>query len=134
VASRFKAAADKPLNFILKGITMKTKLLVSTIAVLTLSVAALSAGAATMRTDLLGEPAQASAAVRTLVIDGNTKYVNVKHGEVIRFVANGREFVWNFDGLAQPQPFDLSQIAPAGAVDHSVTVYVDLGDEDVSVG
>jgi len=58
----------------------------------------------------------------------------VKHGEVIRFVANGQEFVWNFDGLAQPQPFDLSQIAPAGAIDHGVTVYVDLGDEDVSVG
>ena len=113
---------------------MKTKLLVSAIAVLTLSAAALSAGAATMSTDLLGEPAQASAAVRTLVINGTTKYVNVKHGEVIRFVANGREFVWNFDGLAQPQPFDLSQIAPAGAVDHSVTVYVELGDEDVSVG
>lgn len=113
---------------------MKTKLLVPTIAVLTLSAAALSAGAATMRTDLLGEPAQASAAERTLVINGNTKYVNAKHGEVIRFMANGREFVWNFDGLAQPQPFDLSQIAPAGAVDHSVTVYVALGDEDISGG
>jgi hypothetical protein len=132
VASRFKAAADKPLNFILKGITMKTKLLVPTIAVLTLSAAALSAGAATMRTDLLGEPAQASAAVRTLVINSNTKYVNVKRGEVIRFVANGQEFAWNFDGMALPQPpFDLSQIAPAGAVDHSVTVYVELGEEDV---
>jgi len=33
VASRFKAAADKPLNFTLKGITMKTKLFVSAIAV-----------------------------------------------------------------------------------------------------
>jgi Heavy-metal resistance protein CzcE len=112
----------------------KLKLLVPTIAVLTLSAAALSASAATMRTDLLGESAQASAAVRTLVIDGNTKYVNVKHGEVIRFVANGREFVWNFDGVATPMPFDLSQIAPAGALDHSVTVYVGLGDEDVSFG
>ena len=111
---------------------MKTKLLVSTIAVLTLSVAALSAGAATIRTDLLGEPAQASAAVRTLVIDGNTKYVNVKHDEVIRFIENGREFVWNFDGVVTP--FDLSQIAPAGALDHSVTVYVGLRDEDVGSG
>src|SRR5882672_315183 len=132
VASRFKAVADKPLNFILKGITMKTKLLVSAIAVLTLSAAALSAGAATMRTDLLGEPAQASAAVRTLVINGNTKYVNVKHGELIRFVENGREFAWNFDGVAQPQPFDLAQVAPAGILDHSVKVYVQLGDQDVS--
>jgi len=113
---------------------MKTKLLVPAIAALTLSAAALSAGAATMRTDLLGEPAQASAAERTLVIDANTKYVNVKHGEVIRFIENGRTFVWNFDGLAQPRPFDLAQIAPAGAVDHGVKVYVSLGDEDVSAG
>jgi len=99
---------------------------------MTLSAAALSTGAATMRTDLLGEPAQASAAVRTLVITATPKYVNVKHGEVIRFVANGREFVWNFDGLAQPQPFDLSQIAPRGRCRYNVTVYVELGDEDVS--
>jgi len=26
--------------------------------------------------------------------------------------------------LAQPRPFDLAQIAPAGFVNHSVTVYV----------
>ena len=118
---------------------MKTKLLVPTIAVLTLSAAALSAGAATMRTDLLGEPVQPASAVRTIVtaaagrtidITGGTKWVNVKHGEVIRFVSNGREFTWYFDGVAQPRPFDLAEIAPAGFVNHSVTVYVAPGDRD----
>jgi hypothetical protein len=108
------------------------KLLVPTFAALALTTAALSAGAATMRSDLLGEPAATTLGARTVVINANTKWVNVKHGEVIRFVANGREFAWNFDGLAQPSPFDLTEVAPSGALDHSVKVYLALGDEDVN--
>jgi Heavy-metal resistance protein CzcE len=103
------------------------------VAVLTLSAASLSAGASMKPTDLLGEPAAApsleravftAVADRTISVTGDTKWVNVKHYEVIRFVSNGREFTWYFDGLAQPRPFDLAQIAPAGFVNHSVTVYV----------
>jgi len=87
---------------------------------------------------LLGEPAQAPTAqravvtaayARTIDIAGGTKWVNVNHGEVVRFVANGREFTWYFDGVSQPRPFDLSEIAPAGFVDHGVKVYVGLGDD-----
>src|SRR5258707_3747658 len=98
----------------------------------------LSAGAATMRADLLGEPAQPASAERTIVtavagrtidISGGTKWVNVKHGEVIRFVSNGREFTWYFDGVSQPRPFDMAAIAPAGFLDHVVKVYVSLGDD-----
>jgi hypothetical protein len=105
--------------------------------VATLSAVSLSAAAA-MRTDLLGEPAQAPVAQRAVVtavpgrtidITGGTKWANVNHGEVIRFVANGREFTWYFDGVSQPRPFDLSEIAPAGFVDHGVKVYVGLGDD-----
>src|SRR5258708_20437826 len=44
---------------------------------------------------------------RTIDISGGTKWVNVKHGEVIRFVSNGREFTWYFDGVSQPRPFDM---------------------------
>jgi len=111
------------------------KLITSLFAV-ALSAASLSAAAAT-RTDLLGEPAQPASAQRTIVtavadrtidITGGTKWVNVNHGEVIRFVSNGREFTWYFDGVAQPQPFDMAEIAPAGFVDQGVKVYVALGD------
>jgi len=109
------------------------KLLIPSIAVLTLSAASLSAGAALKPTDLYGEPAQApsleraiitAVADRTITIDDKTKWVNVNHYEVVRFASNGQEFTWYFDGLAQPRPFDLAQIAPAGFVNHSVTVYV----------
>ena len=113
------------------------KLAITSLFAVTLSAVSLSAAAA--RTDLLGEPAQAPAAVqqavvtaaygRTIDITGGTKWVNVNHGEVVRFVANDREFTWYFDGVSQPRPFDLSEIAPAGFVDHSVKVYVGLGDD-----
>jgi hypothetical protein len=114
------------------------KLAVSSLFAVTLSVASLSAGAATMRADLLGEPAQPASAERTIVtavagrtidISGGTKWVNVKHGEVIRFVSNGREFTWYFDGVSQPRPFDMAAIAPADFLDHGVKVYVSVGDD-----
>ena len=113
------------------------KLVITSLFAVALSAANLSASAA-MRTDLLGEPAQApsaqrasisAVAERTINISGGTKWVNVNHGEVVRFVANDREFTWYFDGASQPRPFDLSEIAPAGFVDHGVKVYVGLGDD-----
>ena len=109
------------------------KLLIPSIAALTLSAASLSAGASLKPTDLFGEPAQApsaeravftAVAERTITVNDNTKWVNANHYEVVRFASNGQEFTWYFDGLAQPRPFDLAQIAPAGFVNHSVTVYV----------
>src|SRR5258707_12557135 len=93
----------------------------------TFPAASLPAGAATMRADFLGEPAQPASAQRTTVtalagrtigITGGTKAVNVNHGEGIRFVSNGREFTWNFDGASQPRPFDMAGIAPAGFSPH----------------
>ncbi len=103
----------------------------------------LSAGAALKPTDLFGEPARAPSAERaiitavadrTITITDETKWVNVNHYEVIRFVSNGREFNWYFDGVAQPRPFDLTEIAPAGFVDHSVTVYVSPNERDFPGG
>ena len=119
------------------------KLFIPSIAALTLSAASLSAGAALKPSDLFGEPAQAPSAERaivtavadrTITIDDKTKWVNVNHYEVIRFVSNGREFTWYFDGMAQPRPFDLTQIAPAGFVGNSVTVYVSPSDSDLPGG
>lgn len=97
------------------------------VAVLALSAASLSAFALT-NADLYGEASSAAEADRTIAIDANTRSVNVNHGETVKFVANGQEFTWEFDGV--PQAFDLQQVAPQGAIDHDVRVYVDttLGD------
>jgi hypothetical protein len=117
------------------------KLITSLFAV-TLSAASLSAAAA-MRADLLGEPVQQPTAERAVVtavpgrtieINGTTKWVNVNHGEVVRFVSNGREFTWYFDGVSQPRPFDMAEIAPAGFLGQGVKVYVGAGDDAYSGG
>ena len=119
------------------------KPLFRSIAVLTLSAASLSALASLKPSDLFGERTQApsleraiitAVADRTITITDETKWVNVQHFEVIRFVSNGREFAWYFDGVAQPRPFDLNQIAPAGYVDRSVTVYVAPSGRDLIGG
>lgn len=72
---------------------------------------------------LLGDPVGVSQATRTITIGPGTKYVNVAQGEVIKFVANHNEFAFKFDG-ADIASFDLQRIAPAGVLDHPVTVYV----------
>ena len=91
------------------------------VAALALSAASLSAVAMT-NADRYGEAASPAAAERTIVIGPNTRWVNVNHGEIVKFVANGQEFTWEFDGV--PQSFDLKQVAPQGAIDHDVSVYM----------
>jgi len=98
------------------------KLFFPTLAALTLSAASLSAAALTFG-DLYGEPAKASAAERTIVVAPGTKFVNVKHGEVVKIVAGDKEFAWAFDGLLHP--FELAKIAPQGALDHRVRVNIE---------
>jgi membrane protease subunit (stomatin/prohibitin family) len=101
------------------------------VAVLALSAASLSAVAMT-NADRYGEAASPAAADRTIVISPNTRFVNVNHGEVVKFVANGQEFAWDFDGL--PQAFDLKQVAPQGALAQNVKVYIEATDQDISIG
>jgi hypothetical protein len=95
---------------------------IPSLVMLTLSAVSLTATARVTEADVLGSAAQPSVAERTVVIDNKTKAVTVKHDEVIRFLANGREFAWAFKGMAGT--IDMAKIAPAGAVDRPLTVYV----------
>jgi hypothetical protein len=117
------------------------KPLITRIAALALLAASLSAHSALKPADLYGEPARAPSAERaavsavpgrTVTIDARTKQVNVTHFEVIRFVSGGREFRWYFNGVAQPGPLDLRDFAPAGFVDHRVTVYISPASIDLA--
>lgn len=107
------------------------KLFAPAFAALTLSAASLSANALTAG-DLYGEPANPAYAERTIVVTPQTKYINVTHGEVVNLKVGSQEFNWNFDGLARP--FDLAKVAPDGALDHEVKVYVATGAEDYGYG
>jgi hypothetical protein len=79
--------------------------------------------AAVVPTRLLGEPAAPVQAGRTVVITPGTRYVNVTEGDVVRFVAKGKVFAFNFDSSAITS-FRLNRVAPPGLLDHTVTVYV----------
>jgi hypothetical protein len=82
------------------------------------------AAAAAVPTTLLGDRATPEQAQRTIVITPTTEYVNVTEGDVVTFVANGVTFAWNFDGPPEVSSFELNRVAPAGALDHTVTAYV----------
>jgi hypothetical protein len=85
---------------------------------------AATAARADTSAQMLGEPAAAADATRTIEITSATSHVNVSRGDVVRFEANGREFAYRFDTAPDVSSFDLRRIAPAGALDHPVTAYV----------
>ncbi|HEX4797735.1 MAG TPA: CzcE family metal-binding protein [Burkholderiales bacterium] len=89
---------------------------------LTLSAASLAATATVSESDMLGSPAQASAAQRTIVIDPKTRWITVERGEVVTFKVNGRDFAWAFNSMSSS--FDLNRIAPAGTLDRNLKVYI----------
>jgi hypothetical protein len=105
------------------------KLLVPAAAALALSMASLTAAALT-NADRYGEAANPAAAERTIVVGPNAGRVSVKRGEIVKFVANGREFAWNFDGLLNS--FNLKQIAPQGAIDQDVSVTIEISNADAA--
>jgi hypothetical protein len=76
------------------------------------------------RSDLLADPASPSAATRTVTITPETRYINVAHGDVVAFQSGGQGFAVRFDSAPSVSSFDLQRVAPAGALDHPVTVYV----------
>ena len=106
------------------------RLIVPAVAALTLAAASFAAIATVTEADMLGKPAQASAAQRTISIDPRTRWITVERGEVVKFVSNGQEFAWAFDGLSSS--FDLDRIAPSGALDRRLKVYVWPNAEDLS--
>lgn len=87
-------------------------------------VAALGAALGAPPTSLLGEPAPASAATRTIVIKPDTRSVNVTSGDVVTFVAGERQFTWNFDSAVGIATIDLNQIAPYGTLNRPVAAYI----------
>ena len=72
--------------------------------------------------NLAGGSAAASAACHSVVIDRDARWITVNQGETVKFVSNGKEFTWSFDGLAST--YDLNSVLPPGALDHRVMVAV----------
>jgi hypothetical protein len=92
------------------------------VAVLALA-SCLGASAQDQRVQQMGGAAPLAQAGRAVVLSQDTKWVNVKKGETVKFVAGGVEFAWTFDGIGT-RPFDLREIAPAAALSGPVMVYI----------
>lgn len=71
-----------------------------------------------------GMAGSAASADRHIVINGDTKWVNVDNGDTVEFTVNGKSFTWHFDTLHPEQVVDLAKIAPEGVNAGMVTVYV----------
>jgi hypothetical protein len=73
---------------------------------------------------LTGDVVPTDEASTTIAIGPATRYVNVMHGDAVKFVVNGRTFAFRFDGAPSAQAIDLQTVAPAGLLDHRVIAYV----------
>ena len=73
---------------------------------------------------MLGSPAETGHAERAIALTGETRWVNVKSGETVRFTVGNQAFAWKFDGPAT-WPFDLREVAPAGLLTQPIKVYVE---------
>ena len=71
---------------------------------------------------LFGQPGDAVSDQRAVELTA-ASHVNVKHGEVLRFVSGGRSFVWQFNGL-NGRAVELQRIAPADFDAKGTTVHI----------
>jgi len=86
--------------------------------------------APTTPASLLGDRVSSDEALRTVQITPSTRFVNVDKGDIVKFVSGGQEFAFDFDS-AYTAPFNLQRIAPSGALDHPVMVYLNEGGTDL---
>ena len=72
---------------------------------------------------LLGDPIPADAQVDKVVnVNANTRWINVVQNESVKFIVGGKTFAWHFD--SPRASVNLKDIAPAGAVDRNLIVYL----------
>jgi Heavy-metal resistance protein CzcE len=84
---------------------------------------------------IYGEPAPPATPDHTVRLRPNSHWVNVRYGEIVRFVAQGvngteRSFDWWFDVSPEVTSFDLSKVAPADFPNRNVRVLIDPSSPD----
>lgn len=88
-----------------------------------LTLAVLNASAATS-VHLLGDRAGPAEGTRQIALTPADVSVDVRFGEVVRFVVADREFSFRFNGVRPVMSFDLRTVAPAGLLTHEVVAHV----------
>jgi plastocyanin len=98
----------------------------ATIAVLVVSTsfAASAESAVPSASATYGDMVPANATRREIAVKPDTKWVNVRDGDTVRFVADGRSFTWHFATYPNTTHLDLAAIAPQDFPSGKVVVYV----------
>jgi hypothetical protein len=126
MVARVWRAYIEPLG---KEITMK-RIILGCLGAQMLALAAGCSQLTTVNQPSNGTPIDPAGAELTITITDSTRYVNVYKFDTVKFIirgSDGREsvFGWRFDTFSLPDPFPLSDIAPAGvSVPRSIQVYV----------
>lgn len=103
---------------------MKRQLILASAVAIMLASAPFVSNADGLDKQLLGEPEPNTAAERVVVINPDTKYVNVTHGDIVEFIVANKPYTWDFDGSVAMREIDLNKVLPEGTLDHTVKVYV----------
>jgi hypothetical protein len=103
---------------------MKMKSFVLIDATLTLIAATLLSCTTAILPDLYGNLAPPATAVRTVVIAPDTRLVNVKDYETVKFLVGDKSFAWRFDPAPRLDQLYLNWIAPPNVLDHPVWIIV----------
>jgi hypothetical protein len=98
------------------------KLIHAAVTAVVISASAVISANAASTPNFIGQLMPTDSADRTIVVDANTRHVNVTQGEKMKFVVSGREFAVAFDGVAQD--IDLREFASQGALDRPVRTHV----------
>jgi hypothetical protein len=72
----------------------------------------------------LGDPVPVEAASSTIVVQSDTKWVNVTGGDIVRFDVGGKSFAWSFNVATGVTNFDLAKVAPPGILSRPLQAYV----------
>lgn len=77
--------------------------------------------------DYIGTAVATAASGKTIVIDSNTRFVNVNYRDTVTFVLPGKKVTWHFDGISSSIP--LTEIIGLDAAQRDIIVYVaSIGD------
>jgi plastocyanin len=94
------------------------------IFIVSASVAASAQSAVSTEAAKYGQIVPANSTRKEIVVKPDTKWVNVRDGDTVRFVADGRNFTWHFATYPNTTHLDLATIAPQDFPSGKVTVYV----------
>lgn len=96
-----------------------------TAGILTLSCASFTLTACAADSSMLGQgQVPAGYAERTVVVGPETRYINVERGDLVKFVVGDKSFSWKFNAPTTISEVNMSEVAPAGMLNHEVKAYI----------